>query len=297
MASEALAALLAGLHDGAAPDLSLPGRRATFERLCARLQPLPDSLPFVPVDAGGVPAEWVPRAPQGAENALLFLHGGGYTVGSPRTHRDLVGRVAHASGRVALSLDYRLAPEHPFPAALDDAVAGYRWLLAAVGNSRRIVVAGDSAGGGLALGLLVALRDRGMELPAAGMVISPWTDLALTGASLAFNAAKDPLVQRASAAGSVARYIGPEGDARCPRASPLYADLRGLPPLLIQVGLDESLLDDSLRFAARATRAGVTVTLDVWEGMTHIWPFFSAILPEGEAAVAAMGRYAQGHAQ
>src|SRR5215467_1876317 len=186
-----------------------------------------------PVDAGGVPAEWVAAPGVSPGRVLLYLHGGAYQIGSPATLRRLVALLSGAAQARALSLDYRLAPEHPFPAAVDDAVVAYRWLLAGGTDPARIVIAGDSAGGGLALGTLVALRDAGEPMPAAAVLLSPWTDLALTGESLRTRAAIDMLIKPGGMHQAADVYLAGE-DPRHPYASPLYADLRGLPPLLIQ---------------------------------------------------------------
>jgi acetyl esterase/lipase len=241
-----------------------------------------------PVEANGVPAEWVTAAGVGDGRVLLYLHGGAYQIGSPATLRHLVALVSGVAQARALSLDYRLAPEHPFPAAVDDAVAAYRWLVAEGTDPARIAVAGDSAGGGLALGTLVALRDAGEPMPAAAVLLSPWTDLALTGESLRTRAADDMMVKPGSLHQTAAIYLAGE-DPRHPYASPLYADLRGLPPLLIQVGDAEVILDDSTRVAARAREAGVDVTLEVWDEMPHVFHAFAGLLPESDQAIERIG--------
>ncbi len=220
----------------------------------------------------------------------MYLHGGAYQLGSPATLRHLVAMLAAAAQAQALSVDYRLAPEHPFPAAVDDAVAAYRWLLAAGRDPASVAIAGDSAGGGLTLATLVALRDAGDPLPAAAVAISPWTDLALTGESLRTRAGADVMVKPAGMPESAALYLTGT-DPRHPYASPLYADLRALPPLLIQVGDAEVILDDSTRFAARARTAGVDVTLEIWDEMPHVFQAFAGLLPEADQAVARIGSW------
>jgi acetyl esterase/lipase len=245
-----------------------------------------------PVAANGVPAEWVTAAGVGDGRALLYLHGGAYQIGSPATLRHLVALLSGVAQARALSLDYRLAPEHPFPAAVDDAAAAYRWLVAEGTDPARIAVAGDSAGGGLALGTLVALRDAGEPMPAAAVLLSPWTDLALTGESLRTRAAVDMMVKPGSMHQTAAAYLAGE-DPRHPYASPLYADLRGLPPLLIQVGDAEIILDDSTRVAARAREAGVDVTLEVWDEMPHVFHAFAGLLPESDQAIERIGDWLQ----
>jgi epsilon-lactone hydrolase len=240
--------------------------------------------------AGGVPAEWVTTPGAATDRVLLYLHGGSYNAGSPRTHRALAARLSRASGARALTPDYRLAPEHRFPAAVEDATAVYRWLLANDIRPERIVVAGDSAGGGLALALAVALRDAGEPLPAAVGCISPWTDLAGTGASMVTRAKADPILSPSANTPEARCYLG-DADLRTPLASPLYADLHGLPPLLLQVGDDEILLDDSTRLAERAREAGVEVRLAVWPGMWHVWHAFAPFVPEAQRAIDELGAF------
>lgn len=265
-------------------------QRAEFEKIAARLA-LPAGVSFDPVEAGGVPAEWTGAADADAGRVILFTHGGGYNIGSVRTHRGLAGRLARAAGARVLSVDYRLAPEHRCPAPVHDTVAAYRWLLQQGTRPDQIALAGDSAGGGLALAALVALRDAGEPLPAAAACMSPMTDLAKQGESMRTRAHLDPMVTPEVSGANAARYLGPDGDPRDPLGSPLYADLRGLPPLLIQVGTWEILHDDSTRFADRARAAGVDVTLEVWEEMIHIWPFYAQFFPEGQQAIDRIGEY------
>jgi len=259
--------------------LMAPGEGAT---------PPPLGTEIVAVRAGDAPAEWVSAPGAGVAGAMLYLHGGGYCIGSLATHRHLVGHLSLAAGLRCLALDYRLAPEHPFPAALDDALAAYRWLLAAGVAPRSLVVAGDSAGGGLALAMLVALRDGGTPLPAAAVCLSPWVDLGLDAETLATNAGIDPLVTRAGLAQMARDYLA-GADPRTPLASPLYADLGGLPPLLVHVGGREVLLDDARRLAVRARAAGVAVTLEIWPNAVHCWHVLVPDVPEATRAVARAG--------
>jgi acetyl esterase/lipase len=270
-------------------DMDVAARRRRMEELTDGA-PVPEGARISAVDAGGVPSERVEAAGASGAADLLYLHGGGYTIGSARTHRALVARLAAATAARALTVDYRLGPEHPFPAAVDDALAAYRWLVRGGADPARVVVAGDSAGGGLVVALLVALRDAGERLPAAGVCISPWTDLACTGESMTARAALDPLVKRDGLLGMAAEYLGGQ-DARTPLASPLYADLHGLPPLLIHVGTAETLLDDSTRLAERARAAGVPVDLEVWDDMIHVWHAFAPLLPEADRAIARVGEW------
>jgi acetyl esterase/lipase len=215
---------------------------------------------------------------------VLYLHGGAYIAMSARTHRSMTSRLACGGEARLFALDYRLAPEHPFPAAVDDALTAWRQLVASGTPPSRIVVAGDSAGGGLALALLIALRDAGDEMPAGAVLFSPWTDLAATGDSIVANDAADPLFFGRWVAPVARHYLG-DTPATHPLASPVYADLTGLPPLLIQVGDTEVLLDDSRRVAEHATRDGVPVTLRVWPGVPHGWHIFAPILPEARDAL------------
>ena len=244
--------------------------------------------------------EWLERAGDRARGApvrtILYCHGGGYYFCSPASHRALVFALAARSGARTFSLDYRLAPEHPFPAALDDALAAYRALLAEGTPADSIVIAGDSAGGGLALATLVALRDAGDPLPAAGVLFSPWTDLAATGGTLESNDGVDPMFCGASIGRAAQFYIG-GADPTHPHLSPLYADLSGLPPLLIQAGSTEVLLDDARRVAQRAQAAGVPVECEIWPNMPHVWPLWTPFVPEAKRAIEGAARFVRAHAR
>ncbi len=270
-------------------DLPPEELRAVFEKL-ASMFPIPSDLHVERVDAGGVPGGWL-SVPDGSDDrVILFLHGGGYVIGSIQTHRSMIARLSRAAGARTLAIEYRLAPEHPFPAAVEDATAAYRWLLAQDVDPARLVICGDSAGGGLAVATLVSLRDAGETLPAAGVLLSPWTDLAATGDSLTTNAERDPLVQREGLENMARMYLG-DADPRTPLASPLYADLDGLPPLLIHAGAAEAILDDSVRLDQRARAAGVESILEVWDDMVHVWHYFADMLPEGRAAIDRIGEF------
>jgi len=272
------------LGDGSFEELRSGMEEATGQ------MPLPDDLKLESVDAGGVAAEW--STVDGADSArtLLYLHGGGYTIGSVRTHRHLVAAISRASGMRVLSLDYRLGPEAPFPAAVEDACTGYRFLLEQGLPASRIAIAGDSAGGGLTAAALLALRDSGDPLPAAGVCLSPWLDLTQSGDSIADRAPRDPMLDRATLERMAAAYLN-GADPRAPYASPLFAELRGLPPLLLQVGGAEVLYDDATRFAERAAAAGVDVTLEPWDDMVHVWHAFEASLPEARQAIEHVGGF------
>jgi epsilon-lactone hydrolase len=254
--------------------------------------PMLHPVAYAPDQVGGVPALWV-GAPHPSGRIVLYLHGGGYCTGSPRTHLGLTGEIARTAQARVLAPDYRLAPEAPFPAAVEDAWAAYWGLLAQGIPPQQIVVMGDSAGGGLTVALLVALRDAGMPLPAAAVCLSPWLDLCTSCASLHANARCDylnePIIRVA-----VQMYLG-DADPHTPLASPLYADLHGLPPLLIQVGTAEMLLDDSTRFARRAVQAGVLVELELWENMVHVWHFFHPIDPQAQRAIRRIGAFVRAH--
>jgi acetyl esterase/lipase len=245
------------------------------------------------VDAGGMRADQIAGPASRDDRHVLYLHGGGFVSGSPALYRHLTWRIAAAARARVLALDYRLAPEHPFPAALDDALAAYRWLLAEGADPRRIAVMGDSAGGGLAFSLLLRLRDQGAPLPAAAVALSAWTDLALTGASLRLNAAADPMLNAEDLPKLAACYLA-SADPRDPYASPLYGDATGLPPTLIQAGSDEILHDDSTRMADRLRAAGCEVELEIWPRMPHAWHLFAPVLPEARRAIERIGAFVRG---
>jgi acetyl esterase/lipase len=252
--------------------------------------PLPEDVTSTTVSAGGVPAVWVTTPGIDEDRVVLYLHGGGYCLGSINTHRDLAQRVSRAAGARVLLIDYRLAPEHPHPAAVDDAMAAYRWLLNQGVSPARLAIAGDSAGGGLTVATLVALRDAGVTLPAAAVCLSPWVDLEGIGESMTSKASVDPMIRVEPLRRLGKLYLGTH-DPRTPLAAPLYADLSGLPPLYIQVGTAETLLDDSTRIAERARKAGVTVTLEPWEDMIHVFQAFAVLLPEGQQAIDRIGTF------
>jgi monoterpene epsilon-lactone hydrolase len=243
------------------------------------------------VSAGGVDGEWISPADAPQDKAVLYFHGGGFRIGSVASHRDLIAQIAIASGWRVLAINYRLAPDHRFPAALDDTLAAYAWMLGQGLKHGDIAFAGDSAGGNLVLATMLALRERGLPLPVAGVLMSPWTDLAATGESYVSRAEADPIHQRPMILALAKNYLGGQGDPRDPLASPLYADLGGLPPLLIQVGDRETVLDDSIMFADKARAAGVTVVLEVWDGMIHVFQMFGAELAEAHQAISAIAGF------
>lgn len=245
---------------------------------------LPKEIEVSPVNMNGLYGEWILLSSATKDKLMLYFHGGGYVMGSCQAHRPVVSKFVKGSGISALLFDYGLAPEHPFPAGLEDSVAAYRWLLAKDISPSHIVFVGDSAGGGLCLATLIALRDQGIPLPAAAVALSPWTDLKCTGESLKTKAKADFLVSVESLALFSKYYVG-DNDPCLPLISPLYGDLGGLPPLLINVGGDEIILDDSISFAEKAKDAGVDVTLKVGEGMFHCYPACSPLFPEARQAM------------
>jgi acetyl esterase/lipase len=272
---------------------SVQQQRAFLENQGKRI-PMPPNVDVQPIAIGDLPAEWLRPVGVNDDRAVLYLHGGGYTMGSRRTHRALGARIAIASQAPVLIIDYRLAPEHPFPAALEDVLKAYRWLIDPGRSTRPIALAGDSAGGGLAIAAAIALRDQGDPLPAAIVCMSPWADLAVKGESMVTRAGADPLIGRESSLQHAALYVT-QHDPSSPRISPVYADLRGLPPLLIQVGDREVLLSDSVRLAERARQAGVDATLEVWDGMWHVWHAFAGYVPEAQQAIERVGAFIDKH--
>jgi acetyl esterase/lipase len=254
----------------------------------------PAGVETVATTLGGVPASLI-TAPQSARQSdlrrhILFLHGGAYIAGSALIYRHVTWRFAVAAEARLAAIDYRLAPEHPFPAALDDAAAAWRGLLDEGADPRHSAVIGDSAGGGLALALALRSRDEGVPLPAAIVALSPWTDLAITGPSCWQNTVFDPVLKSGDLSMLAAQYLG-RADPHNPYASPLYGDPRGLPPTLFQVGSDEILRDDSERMAERMREAGCDVTLEIWPRMPHVWHGFAPVLPEARRAIARIGDY------
>ena len=267
--------------------------RLSYERIMSTL-PLDDDIETERVGVNGIPAEWI-IAPESQENrVILYLHGGGYLFGSARTHRVMLAHMARAAKARVLALDYRLAPEIPFPAPVEDSVSAYRWLLAEGISAKKMVIGGDSAGGGLAVAALVALRAVGEPMPAAGVCISAWTDMESTGQSHTTNAESDPSVSKERLLKIAKVYLdGKEPTA--PLASPIHADLTGLPPLLLQVGSIEVLLDDSTLLKSRAKAAGVSVEMEVWDDMPHVWHHYAPILPEARKAIGRIGEFVLEH--
>lgn len=254
-----------------------------------------DDVKLDTVDVDGVPGEWSTVPGSDTSRVLLFFHGGGYCSGSILSHRRMVTEAGRAAGVRTLAVGYRLAPEHPFPAALEDALAAWRFLRRQGVPAGHIAVGGDSAGGGLTLALIGQMRSTLEDVPACAWLVSPWTDLTMSGATLATKDAVDPLIHRNYLVELADAYLPAEIDRKDPRVSPLYAELADFPPTLIQVGSAETLLDDATRFAAAAGAAQVAVTLEIWPKMIHAWPLWNAHLAEGRRALANAGAFIRSH--
>lgn len=285
-----LDSLVTLLRSRPAPETPDVGQaRARFEKLAEFLGGAPDAK-CESVDAGGVPAEWVMAPGCDTQRAVLYLHGGGYAIGSIATHRRLAYDISAASGARVLVIDYRLAPEHPFPAAVEDATTAWQWLLRQGLAANRMAIAGDSAGGGLTLATLVNLRDRKLGLPACAVAISPWVDLEGQGNSITARSTQDPMVQKEGLLWMAGLYLNGQ-DAKTPLAAPLHADLKDLPPILVQVGTAETLLDDATRIAEKLHAAGGDVRLAIWPNMLHVFPLFAPILSEGRDGCLEIGAF------
>jgi epsilon-lactone hydrolase len=268
-------------------NITLEQRRGGMEKIAFKAA---DDIGVENVTVAGRAAEWVKAPGSQTGRAILYLHGGGYVMGSPNTHRSLAGEISRAAQAAVLLLDYRLGPEHPFPAAVEDGVASYRWLLEQGFAPRSLAVAGDSAGGGLVVATLVSARDQGLPMPAAAVPISPWSDMTCSNESYKTRAEADPMVG-SGGIGDMAKLYLQGADPKNPLASPNFASLRSLPPLLIHVGRDEVLLDDSIKLDQKAKADGVNSTLEIWEDMIHVWHAFHPMLPEGKQAITRVGEF------
>jgi len=257
--------------------------------------PVADDIKCTAVDLGGVPGEWSIAPASDAGRVLLFFHGGGYCSGSILSHRRMVTEAGRAAGVRTLAVGYRLAPEHPFPAAFDDALTAWRFLQREGIAPARVAVGGDSAGGGLTIALINRLRVSGDEQPACAWLVSPWTDLTMSGATLGTKDAADPLIHKGYLGELADAYLPATMDRKDPRVSPLYANLAGFPPTLVQVGSDETLLSDATRFAEAAGAADVAVTLEIWPRMIHAWPLWNAHLEAGRRAMGKAGAFMREH--
>ncbi|HNE25607.1 MAG TPA: alpha/beta hydrolase [Pseudomonadales bacterium] len=260
-----------------------------------RMPKPPADIDFRSERIDGIPCLWVKAMGAEPDKLILYLHGGGYIFCSAHTtHKDILWRLSVASKCRVIAPDYRLAPEHPYPAALEDAIKVYRWLLDQGYKPENIVIVGDSAGGGLTYGTVLKIRDLGWPLPAATVGMSPWTDLAVTGESVITNLKRDALIP-GDGLHEGAQYYLAGASAHDPYASPLYGDPTGLPPTLIQVSKDEVLLDDSRRLAAKYRAAGVPCELELWDGMPHVWQTLSMFIPEGKTAINRIGSFIAKH--
>ncbi len=290
MASKEMASVLEMLKANPLnPSASLPELRGWFEGSMGQMPTVPNTK-VTPVTVDGIKSEWVDAPGVRADHAILYLHGGGYVIGSCATHRSLASKLSETSKARVLVIDYRMAPEALYPAAVEDGVKAYRWLLAQGFAPAKLAISGDSAGGGLTLATAVALRDADVALPKALAMLSPWTDMTGTSETMTSRAKLDPMVQKEGLVGMAGMYLGGK-DAKTPGASPLFADMHGLPSMLIQVGDHEVLLDDSRSLEKKAKAAGVDVTLEVWDEMIHVWHLFHPLLPEGVKALEGIGGY------
>jgi len=272
------------------PKITDIGERRRAMDANAKVFPTASDITVEPVSANGVAAEWNSAPDADTRRVVLYFHGGGYIFGSLDSHRHVTSEIARDFGGRTLALHYRLAPEHPFPAPVEDAVGGSRYLLPQGIAPNNIALAGDSAGGGLVVAALVAIRDAGLAQPSCGWCISPWVDMEAIGDSMTSNASRDPTVQKETISDIATTYLD-GADPRSPLAAPLYADLHGIAPLFIQVGAVETLLDDSTRLASVAGQADVPVTLEVWPEMVHVWHLFHPRLKAGRRAITAGARY------
>lgn len=275
------------------PSLDLGRARSTFD-LIGGVSRYKKKCSFLEFATEDFKADWLNPINMNFSRIILFLHGGAYVNGSPLAYRDLTCRFARAAKALVLVVDYRLAPEHPYPAALEDAEAAYNWLLSQTFSNSQMAFIGDSAGGGLVLSLLQDLKKKNLPLPACAVLLSPWTDLSCSLPSMQENASKDPMLDPVLALDRARRYAC-SLDLRDPAVSPLYGDFSGLPPLLIHVGSDEILLDDSRFLAEKARRAGTFVDLEIWDNMFHVWHFLAGILPQGRKAIQRIAEFINDH--
>jgi len=263
---------------------SIEDQRSQFEMALTSMTALPVGVRWTEVNAGGVPAIWADAEGGSREHAVIYVHGGGYVIGSASGYRNFTGQLAKVVGCRVLSVDYRLAPEHPHPAAVEDSTSAYQWMLEQGFSPTQLAISGDSAGGGLTVSTLLKLRDIGAPLPVAGVSISPWIDMEGVGESMKTKAELDLLVDEASLKGMAELFLAGQ-DPKDPLAAPLHGDLEGIPPLLIQVGDEETLLDDSIRLAEIAGAAGNEVRLEIFPEMQHVFQLFAGNLPEADEAL------------
>ena len=283
-----------GLLSSKPRPIGWPERRKRLDDV-GSVWPVADDVKIASVDINGLPGEWSIVPDSDPSRVLMFFHGGGYCSGSIVSHRRLVTEAGRAAGVRTLAIGYRLAPEHPFPAAYDDVLTAWCFLRDRNIPAAHIAIGGDSAGAGLTLALIGRLRDAQEELPGCAWLISPWTDLTMSGPALSSKEAVDPLIHKQYLIELAEAYLPAGMDRKDPRVSPLYADLKGFPPVLIQVGSAETLLDDATRFAAVAGAADVRVTLEIWPQMIHAWPLWNARLEPGRRALASGGAFIRQH--
>jgi monoterpene epsilon-lactone hydrolase len=283
-----------GLLSSKPRPIGWPERRKRLDDV-GSVWPVPDDVKITSVDINGLPGEWSIVPDSDPSRVLMFFHGGGYCSGSIVSHRRLVTEAGRAARVRTLAIGYRLAPEHPFPAAYDDVLTAWCFLRDRNIPAAHIAIGGDSAGAGLTLALISRLRDAQEELPGCAWLISPWTDLTMSGPTLSSKQAVDPLIHKQYLIELAEAYLPAGMDRKDPRVSPLYADLKGFPPVLIQVGSAETLLDDATRFAAVAGAADVRVTLEIWPQMIHAWPLWNARLEPGRSALASGGAFIRQH--
>ncbi|MBL4583689.1 MAG: alpha/beta hydrolase [Pseudomonadales bacterium] len=281
--------LAAGAAESEGQERTLADMRNGYEQLGGAF-PIADDVQIEAVSADGVSSQFTNISGTTSDSVLFYLHGGGYVIGSLTTHQSLVADICRAAGIKGLAVDYELAPEGQFPCALRDAVKAYQWLLSTGVKAENIVIAGDSAGGGLTVATLVKLRDQNIALPGAAILLSPWADLTHTSDSMDSRAEEDPMVSRESLAMMADMYLA-GADPKNPEASPVFSDLTGLPPMLIQVGTAEVLLDDSRLLTKNAKAAGVDVTLQEWDEMVHVFPHYAPIISDGRKAIDQMGEF------
>jgi len=292
MASEGMQQLMAmfASQEPPAEPPTIAQMRANMEQMMGQF-PLETGTKVLPFAAEGIHGEWVISPNSRDDRVILYLHGGGYVMGSPRTHRSMVSKLAADAEACVLALNYRKAPEHPYPAALEDAVTAYRWLLENGWDAGQLAVSGDSAGGGLTVSLLLALKDQGLPQPRCAVPISPWVDHTGNSETYQTRMDQDPMVQKDGILTMSRHYLGETGAADDPAVSPVFADLSGIAPLYIMVGDFETLLGDAQALHEKAVSAGVDSDLDVWDEMIHVWHVFHAMVPEGRAAIEKMGDY------
>ena len=284
--------LAAGMADDT-EERTLTDMRDGYEQIGGAF-PIGDDVRIEPVSADGISSQFTYIGDTTSDSVLFYLHGGGYVIGSLTTHQSLVADISRAAGIKGFAVDYELAPEGQFPCALRDAVKAYQWLLGTGVDAKNIVIAGDSAGGGLTVSTLVKLRDQNIPLPSAAILLSPWADLTHSSDSMDSRAEEDPMVSRESLTMMADMYLA-GADPKNPEASPVFSDLTGLPPILIQVGTAEVLLDDSRLLAKNAKAAGVDVTLQEWEEMVHVFPHYAPIISDGKKAIDQMGDFIRTH--